>query len=557
MSRGGSDIGRVRRARLQQSAGLVAATIGLGLFAYPAASPSVALPHRQFAATTFLLSRSHGGALPNGPSCCASVSHDERVARVMAFESLATDIAGPVHPGAANVFAVLRRGPWTQNGSPWVPGRTVVVSRGIGGRAANGPSYDPQVSGDSGHLPTCVAFISRASNLVAGDHNGRPDAFVADLRSGAITRVSVATGGAESNGTASEVAISGDCKRVAFVSDATNLVTGATSLRRRVYVHFLAGGRSLDHALAGTTVLASVAGDGTPANADAGQISMSRDGSAIAFASAATNLGASARGVAQVWATVMHRSLRRGRGDVRFSTRLVSNAAPNVGANAASSHPSVDHDGGVVAFDSIATDLVPEPTGGFAQVFRAQRGGSGARVELVSRGAQSFHPRGPEPPAGDGDSRDAAISDGGEWVFFDSRAANLVAPSYTQQFHPPREVFRWSTPNLLPGYEKTPILGKSFSATPAEAAATSARGNYLAFESEDAWNLFAPLPTQQPAWFRRELSDFRKSGPPRHAMPPTTFRDLPGAGRTPEPQPSDAPGDPRLHQVWVRYLGPQ
>jgi hypothetical protein len=37
------------------------------------------------------------------------VSHDERIALVMAFESLATDVAGPVRRGVANVFAGLRR----------------------------------------------------------------------------------------------------------------------------------------------------------------------------------------------------------------------------------------------------------------------------------------------------------------------------------------------------------------------------------------------------------------------------------------------------------------
>jgi hypothetical protein len=113
-------------------------------------------------------------------------------------------------------------------------------------------------------------------------------------------------------------------------------------------------------------------------------------------------------------------------------------------------------------------------------------------------------------------------------------------------------------PELLPRWEKTPILGKSFSATPSEAPATSARGNYLAFESEDVWNVMAPLPTSPPSWFRRELSNFHSGNKTLWpAMPPETFLDLPGAGRTPEPLPSDTPGDPRLHQVWVRYLGPQ
>jgi hypothetical protein len=104
----------VQRSRQQQRAVLVVRAVGAvtgipALLLYPATTPSVALPHRQFAPGTLLLSRSHNGGMPNGPSCCASVSHDERIARVMAFESLATDVAGPVRRGVANVFAGLRR----------------------------------------------------------------------------------------------------------------------------------------------------------------------------------------------------------------------------------------------------------------------------------------------------------------------------------------------------------------------------------------------------------------------------------------------------------------
>jgi hypothetical protein len=84
-------------------------------------------PHRQWAPDTTLLSQARRGGLPDGPSCCGVVSHDERIASVMAFESLADDIAPGARLGVANVFAVFRRGPGAPNGSPWLPERTVVA----------------------------------------------------------------------------------------------------------------------------------------------------------------------------------------------------------------------------------------------------------------------------------------------------------------------------------------------------------------------------------------------------------------------------------------------
>jgi hypothetical protein len=93
-----------------------------------------------------------------------------------------------------------------------------------------------------------VAFVSDASNLVAGDTNGQPDAFVANLDSGAISRVSVSSSGAQADGPSFDVSVDGTCSRVAFSAQAPALGGGAT---RTVYV------RSLSGAGSGTTVAAS------------------------------------------------------------------------------------------------------------------------------------------------------------------------------------------------------------------------------------------------------------------------------------------------------------
>src|SRR3954471_10697135 len=141
---------------------------------------------------THLLSRSISGGFPNGPSRNAVFAQNGQGASFAAFESDASDVVANDVNGVTDIFVVRRGGSYTQNrGEPWQPaGGAQLVSQGIGGQPANGPSYGPHADGDAKHrAPHCVAFVSQASNLVAGDTNGKADAFVRDLRSGRITRV--------------------------------------------------------------------------------------------------------------------------------------------------------------------------------------------------------------------------------------------------------------------------------------------------------------------------------------------------------------------------------
>jgi hypothetical protein len=169
--------------------------------------------------TTHLVSRALGGGLPNGPSTHAVISGDKRYSRLIAFESEASNLVARDSNGQKDVFAIKRSGSINNKGTPWRGGRTILVSRGVGG-PANGPSYGASVSGAFRKPGKCVAFMSRASNLVAGDGNGKVDAFLAKAPGRKVSLVSVGNGEDVTG-----VSVSGDCSRVSYTTASGALYT--------------------------------------------------------------------------------------------------------------------------------------------------------------------------------------------------------------------------------------------------------------------------------------------------------------------------------------------
>jgi hypothetical protein len=182
--------------------------------------------------STELISRDMDGGTPNGPSTNAVISGDRRYARIIAFESDASDLV----PGDVNnqkdVFVVKRGGSYGNVGNEWHPGKTYLVSKGPKGQPANGPSFDAAVDGDFEHLGTCVAFLSAASNLVAGDTNGKVDAFLVKKPGGKPRRVSLPKNKQAAEDTTA-VDVSGDCSRVAFVTGGKLYVRGSKTKKIR------------------------------------------------------------------------------------------------------------------------------------------------------------------------------------------------------------------------------------------------------------------------------------------------------------------------------------
>jgi len=205
--------------------------------------------------------------IPNGDSTQPSLSE---TGTYVAFRSAASNLVAGDSNGVEDIFY---RTPGSQNVLPAII-RASVSSAEV---QANGSSANPVFAGNS----QLIAFESLASNLVAGDTNDVRDIFVRDRVNGTTTRVSVATGGGQANGSSSNPAISFDGRYVAFTSTATNLVAGDTNSASDIFLH--------DRDL-GTTRRISVSTSGTQSNGNSNRPSMSSDGTKIVFDSVATNL---------------------------------------------------------------------------------------------------------------------------------------------------------------------------------------------------------------------------------------------------------------------------
>jgi Tol biopolymer transport system component len=504
--------------------------------------------------TTFLLSRAFDGGLPNGVSRNAAVSHDQRSARDIAYESDATNIVPGDSNGLTDVFVVHRAGPWGSNGTPWTLGSTDLVSHGLGGLPANGRSYRPVLDGDSHHAPTCAAFVSDASNLVPGDTNGKPDAFVYNLSSKKITRISTDAHGRQSNGSTFEVSVDGDCERAAFVSDATNLALSSTKVlgwrtartsrppagSQQVYVKVLKG-KGHDGGFRGLTFLASASNKGRAGNGNSWHVSFARAGKHLVFASDASNLAlGDHNGTTDVFERgfLRHYTHFKGKGGaqvLKFDTKLVSaNGSGNAG-NGRSLNPTVTDDGQYVAFESLASNLAGGDTNGVSDIFEANLAGRHPKQALVSRSQFSG--------LGNGASSHPVVSDAGEFVLFDSLSDNLrPSASVSSDDNGVRDVFLWNRPSGNVSLESRNSVN-GYLGTPSQHPATSARGNYVPFESADPG-------IDAVAAHTSAVND--PVGVPSLIDPDVIAPTVPTVAVPGQPGP-----DPALAQIYVRYLGAQ
>jgi Tol biopolymer transport system component len=101
-----------------------------------------------------------------------------------------------------------------------IGGRTTRVTRPPNRGVPNGDSSLPSISADGRR----VAFVSEASNLLDGDSNRASDILLYDRETETLTWVSRGADGSSAGGESTGSVISGDGRFVVFQSDASNLV---------------------------------------------------------------------------------------------------------------------------------------------------------------------------------------------------------------------------------------------------------------------------------------------------------------------------------------------
>ena len=308
-----------------------------------------------------------GVSAGNGDSFSPVISPDSRY---VAFVSLATNLVSNATFDGVTPQVFVRD---TCSGTPSTTcsPTTFLVSTPDGTTPGDGASSAPSIA--SGAL--YVAFVSSARNLgaTAPNPSGLPEAFVRACANAATTctgetdLVSTPDGVTPANGASTQTAIASNGRYVAFTSTGTNLGFSSGGVQQ-LYLR--------DTCLAATsctpsTSLVSTRDGTTPANALAERPSFSTSGQFVAFASAASNLGANtANGIENVF---VRNTCISGAANCSTSTIVASQPAGNLAPslNGSSLAPSISGDGHTVSFLSFASNLVARDTNGVADAFLA------------------------------------------------------------------------------------------------------------------------------------------------------------------------------------------
>jgi hypothetical protein len=267
---------------------------------------------------------------------------------------------------------------------------TYLGSVSYSGTPANGASSEPSMDSSGGS----IAYTSLATNLVnyvavpggrrqvywqpvckpvAGSTTASCTTTTTSTSGGSTTTtnqvvlVSVGADGNAGNGDSYNPVLSPDGGFVAFVSLATNLVSGTTvdGVTPQVYIRTLCGGATPvtqtptnTTTCAPTTYLVSSPEGVTPGNGASSRPSISSGGTYVSFVSSAGNLlgNLSQPAYANPQIFEQYECQLGGTGCVP-TMQLISSTDGTSPANAASAQPAISYDGRFVAFSSAATNL--------------------------------------------------------------------------------------------------------------------------------------------------------------------------------------------------------
>lgn len=319
---------------------------------------------------------------PNHHSDCPALSLD---GRYVAYCSTASNLVPGDDNQNRDIFVTDRQ-----------TGATTLVSEAYWGGFIRGASgWDKVALSDNGRY---VAFSGYGAYFVEDDYNDLNDIFVRDRQTNTTARVSVDSGGGEANNESFGPSLSADGNLVAFYSYASNLVPGDSNGWIDVFVHNRA---------TGATSRVSVSAAGAQANSDSFNADIAAGGRFVAFESYASNLVA---GDNNGMGDVFVRDLQTGQ------TELISRAYDGSGSDSDSVAPVISSDGRYVAFQSFASNLVPDDgNGGLSDIFLYDR--QTGQMALISRNAGG---------SANGESYSPTISHDGRYVSFESWADNLV-----------------------------------------------------------------------------------------------------------------------------------
>ena len=279
-----------------------------------------------------------GGRAADGESLHPDINRD---GRFVVFESTAGNLTNVEFArGIPRVFLRDRR-----------TGTIRLLSTNGRGEPANGPSMDPAISADG----EAVVFTSSASDIL-GDETatgGGIGVYLIRLGSNERTRVDVTSEGQVRAGQAAFPAISADGRHVAFMSRADLTLRDGSSPGD----HAPDDNGVFDIYVRDTvkrhTTRVSEGHAGRDSDGPSYHPTISGDGRFVAFASEASNLtyGGSTR-VAQIYL----RDMETG------ATELISHAPAGRPADAMSARPVVSGDGSVIAYQSLASNLLCDGT---------------------------------------------------------------------------------------------------------------------------------------------------------------------------------------------------
>lgn len=328
------------------------------------------------------LSAKINGEQGNGDSFAAMGSAD---CQVIVFQSLADNFYPEDSNQTADIF-VLESG-----------GDPTVVTLGLDGEPANAESRRPALSADG----NIIAFESRASNLTPDAPNGYWNIFLYSRSKGELTLVTRGFNG-PANGDSYRPALSADGNIVVFESSASNLVPADNNGVGDIFAYIQDTGEVQRLSLG-------------PMQAESDDLSehpdISADGRYVVFAS---------------WASTLDEQDTNTFGDIYLhdrligKTSLVSLGLDDAPANHTSSRPTLSANGQVIAYESLASNLVAGDDNQTADVFVYDRQTHTTQSASVNADGQQ----------GSAASGLAALSADGSYVVFASFANNLV-PSDT------------------------------------------------------------------------------------------------------------------------------